>query len=201
MDLELQSRTPKHGLGRDHPKTAAGHGCVTSASQPHQKWGDYRIAITVGLVSLIRSEVINKMSYSLEGEDKIVESLLRKAKGGTYFDIGCADPIDISNTYLFYEKGWTGLCVDGRMDLAERWAVERPRDDFRCVLVGESNEDVCYFKFPDPTLNTCDASAAARYKARFSDNEVFVQSHSVRSGRQLWIDRLSNGGLGGRTTP
>src|SRR5690606_8796437 len=29
MDVVLQSRTPKYGLGRYHPQTAAGHGCVT----------------------------------------------------------------------------------------------------------------------------------------------------------------------------
>src|SRR5690606_7004002 len=28
MDMVLQSRTPKYGLGRHHPKTAAGHGRV-----------------------------------------------------------------------------------------------------------------------------------------------------------------------------
>jgi rfaE bifunctional protein nucleotidyltransferase chain/domain len=38
MNLGLQSRTPKHGLGRDYPKAAAGHGRVTSAAQSHQKW-------------------------------------------------------------------------------------------------------------------------------------------------------------------
>jgi hypothetical protein len=41
MDVELQSRTPKHGLGRDYPETAAGHGRITSTSQSRQKWGDY----------------------------------------------------------------------------------------------------------------------------------------------------------------
>src|SRR5690606_28725106 len=28
MDVVLQSRTPKHGTGRHHPKTAAGHGRI-----------------------------------------------------------------------------------------------------------------------------------------------------------------------------
>jgi hypothetical protein len=41
MDVELQLRTPEHGLGRNHPETAAGHGRMMSTSQPHQKWGDY----------------------------------------------------------------------------------------------------------------------------------------------------------------
>src|SRR5690606_7877121 len=29
MDVVLQSRTSKYGIGRIHPKTAAGHGCIT----------------------------------------------------------------------------------------------------------------------------------------------------------------------------
>jgi putative transposase len=37
MDLELQSRTPKPGPGRDHPKTAAGHDRMMSTSQSRQK--------------------------------------------------------------------------------------------------------------------------------------------------------------------
>src|SRR5690554_6512334 len=28
MDVVLQSRTPKYGIWRIHPKTAAGHGCI-----------------------------------------------------------------------------------------------------------------------------------------------------------------------------
>lgn len=28
MDVALQPRAPEHGLGRIHPKTAAGHGCI-----------------------------------------------------------------------------------------------------------------------------------------------------------------------------
>src|SRR5690606_34531965 len=28
MDVVLQSRTSKYGIGRIHPKTAAGHGCI-----------------------------------------------------------------------------------------------------------------------------------------------------------------------------
>src|SRR5690606_12829404 len=28
LDVVLQSRAPKYGIGRNHPKTAAGHGCI-----------------------------------------------------------------------------------------------------------------------------------------------------------------------------
>ena len=29
VDVEIQSRPPKHGLGRHHPQAATGHGCIT----------------------------------------------------------------------------------------------------------------------------------------------------------------------------
>ena len=139
------------------------------------------------------------MSYSLEGEDRIIDSLLRKANIGTYFDIGCSDPIEISNTYWFYQRGWTGLCVDGRVDLSQRWRDTRPRDDFRAVLLGEVSGTTNYFNFPDPTLNTCDVIAATRYRERFSGVELLTEQRTVLSGKALWIDwftqRVSVGGV------
>lgn len=128
------------------------------------------------------------MSYSLEGEDKIVASLLRKASTGTYFDIGCSDPIEISNTFYFYKRGWRGLCVDGRTELATRWRDARPQDDFRSVLVGEFDEYVDYFRFPDATLNTCDSISAERYSKRYLSTETIVEKRQVRRGKDLWFD-------------
>jgi hypothetical protein len=46
MNLELQSRTPKHGLGRDHAeKLAVGDGRVTSTSQSDQKQGHCPVSL------------------------------------------------------------------------------------------------------------------------------------------------------------
>lgn len=45
MDVVLQSRTPKYGIGRIHPKTAAGHGCIALLLLGTVKNG----GITVGL--------------------------------------------------------------------------------------------------------------------------------------------------------
>jgi hypothetical protein len=49
LNVELQSRTPGHCLGRGHPETAAGHGRMKSTSQSHQKGRDYRMTrLTLG---------------------------------------------------------------------------------------------------------------------------------------------------------
>lgn len=126
------------------------------------------------------------MFYSMEGEDAIARSLLRKLEVGTYFDIGCADPIEISNTYYFYKRSWRGLCVDGRTELASSWQRERPNDVFVTDLIGNQSEAVKFFKFPDPTMNTCDASFAAAYADRFSPDQVQIERRTAVSAEGLW---------------
>jgi hypothetical protein len=55
-----------------------------------------------------------KISYSQSGEDLILDFLLYdlNIKPITYLDIGTNDPIEINNTYLFYTKGYSGVCVE-----------------------------------------------------------------------------------------
>ena len=43
-------------------------------------------------------------------EDEILRELL--PGDGTYIDIGAAEPIQCSNTWMFYERGWRGLLVE-----------------------------------------------------------------------------------------
>lgn len=73
------------------------------------------------LINFIKSTVgffyglfFNKISYSQYGEDLIIEQYFNKIKinKGTYLDIGSFHPIWLSNTNLFYKKGWFGYCVD-----------------------------------------------------------------------------------------
>lgn len=133
-----------------------------------------------------------RTSYSLEGEDRLALSLLRGIDKGTYFDIGCADPVEISNTFLFYELGWRGVAVDGRQEIGESWALLRAEDQFCCSLVGERHETTRYFRFPDGTLNTCDADTAARYSARFDPSEVRIEVREIRPARSIWLSLMGN---------
>ncbi len=43
-------------------------------------------------------------------------------KGGYFLDIGGSDPVSLSNTYAMEkELGWSGLCVDPRRGLADKY--------------------------------------------------------------------------------
>jgi hypothetical protein len=71
---------------------------------------------------------------SQAGQDRFVHALAVVGEGratGTFLDIGCNDPIAISNTYALEGLGWTGVLVDRD----PRWAgviSERRRSPFVC---------------------------------------------------------------------
>ncbi|QEH32409.1 hypothetical protein OJF2_08790 [Aquisphaera giovannonii] len=66
-------------------------------------------------------------SYSYAGEDLVALELLGDTRG-TYLDIGANHPTKANNTYLFYELGWSGVCVEPVPRLAVALARSRPRD-------------------------------------------------------------------------
>ena len=55
----------------------------------------------------------NNQTWSLEGQDKILDILFRKIKKGVYVDVGCNHAVKQNNTYLLYKKGWRGIGIDG----------------------------------------------------------------------------------------
>jgi len=123
-------------------------------------------------------------SWSFEGQDIIALSLLRNIKIGHYFDIGCASPTEISNTWLFYQQGWRGLAVDGR-PLHNEWKKLRPRDVFMQQLVGDGRETV-FVQFPDPHMNSCDIPTIRRYTERFSSELITSSRSSTVQAGSLW---------------
>jgi len=133
------------------------------------------------------------VSWSLEGEDLIASSLLRAVRKGTYLDIGCADPLEISNTYLFYLAGWRGVAVDGRVELSSSWANKRPGDVFVPCILGESDRQESFWTFPDPTMNTCDAGTAKRYAERYSPEHCNVEQRVSRTAKSVWCEVFGQG--------
>jgi hypothetical protein len=117
----------------------------------------------------------HKTSYSLEGEDLILASLLRDVEQGTYIDAGANHPIVINNTYGFYRKGWTGLAIDGNASFAGLWADLRPNDTFVHGLLSDAVKEVEFRIFPDDTMSSMDAETGERYATRFERGAVKVE--------------------------
>jgi FkbM family methyltransferase len=79
-----------------------------------------------------------KLSFSQSGEDVIAAFIFEPLgiKRPTYLDIGAHHPSYLSNTYHFYRKGSSGVCVEPNPALAPAFQQKRPRD--KCLTVGVS---------------------------------------------------------------
>lgn len=108
-----------------------------------------------------------KISYSQCGEDLILQQLfmvLGIAKA-SYLDVGAHHPTYLSNTYLFYENGGNGVCVEPDPALFGEFGKKRPRDIHLNCGVGVVPGEADFFMMSTSTLNTFSKEEAERYQS------------------------------------
>ena len=72
-----------------------------------------------------------RISYSQFAEDLVVSNIVGYEKStGFYVDVGCFEPVRFSNTYIFHQRGWSGIAIDANESLRSSWEQKRPRDRF-----------------------------------------------------------------------
>ncbi len=101
---------------------------------------------------------VGTKTYAQYGEDVIIQGLCHAVgiKTPRYIDIGTHHATHLSNTYLFYTKGASGVCIEPSPDLARAIAHRRPRDIVRAVGVGakSSSTPLAYYVLTAQTMNT-----------------------------------------------
>lgn len=99
-----------------------------------------------------------RISYSQTGEDLLLSHLLRNVlelKNITYLDIGTNDPVRLNNTYLFYQTGFQGVCMEPDPELCRKLQKARPRDTCLNVGAGIGSQAVMpFYVFKENTMNT-----------------------------------------------
>jgi len=101
--------------------------------------------------------------YSQTGEDAILAHLLLGNDSGFYVDVGAFHPILYSNTYYFYQRGWSGINIEptpGRIDLFKR---KRPRDINLAFAVAKARTPIRLTTFDDPAGNSADKQMINRH--------------------------------------
>lgn len=89
-----------------------------------------------------------RISYAQFGEDIILTHLFGYEKtDGFYIDVGCFHPVQYSNTFIFYQRGWSGLGIDANPTLAPLWNKLRPRDKFINSGVAATAGNMEYLEF------------------------------------------------------
>jgi len=98
-----------------------------------------------------------KKSYSQTGEDLIIDYIFNVLgiNKPTYLDIGAFDYSKMNNTYLFYQRGLRGVCIEPDPILFEKFKKRRPADT--CLNVGitaDKNSLLDFYIMSSKTLNT-----------------------------------------------
>lgn len=102
-----------------------------------------------GLPTNPRALKFCQSSYAQFGEDLLADTIFGKSYGtGHYVDVGCFDPQKWSNTYRFYQMGWTGIAIDPNDAYAELWERYRPKDQFVRKAVSDQPGTSSYLKYP-----------------------------------------------------
>ncbi len=92
----------------------------------------------------LRSLLQQKEFYGQLYEDREISKWIPEAEG-TYIDIGAGYPIRGSNSYYFYQKGWSGIAVEPILTNCIAFKFFRPRDEVIHSLMGLLSKPVTFF--------------------------------------------------------
>lgn len=134
---------------------------------------DIKQAIKKAILGVIPSNVkwwINaefsqhaRLSYATEGEDLVLQRLMGYRPTGTFIDVGAHHPIRYSNTYYFYKQGWRGINIDAMPGSMNAFNRDRPDDINLEIPISDSEQELKYYIFNAPDLNTFDSSKIETY--------------------------------------
>ena len=79
--------------------------------------------------------IFGRSSYAQQGEDLTLDRILVRKLGldlkqyqGLYVDAGAYHPVSHSTSYLLYQRGWQGVCIDIAKSSCDIISERRPRD-------------------------------------------------------------------------
>src|SRR6187549_1146013 len=117
--------------------------------------------------------MINKILFKLfgvrlvssqTGEDLILETLMPDKKTGLYVDIGANHPIKFNNTFLFHNKGWSGINIEPNPSRLWWFKIFRKSDTNLNIGIGKEKSEIDFYVFYTHTLSTFDKNSADEYQ-------------------------------------
>ncbi len=118
-------------------------------------------AVTYQIVDAQKDKTAyQNISFSQEGEDMLLSSLIDISKSGFYIDIGAHHPTRLSNTHKLYLAGWRGINIDPSPGVMIPFNEIRKRDINLEVAISNHTQKLVFFLFDEPALNTFDKQKA-----------------------------------------
>jgi hypothetical protein len=97
------------------------------------------------------------LSYSFLNEDALLDRVFAGIVG-RYVDVGASMPVEGSNTYALYLRGWSGIVVDPLFsidpDVASMWRTDRPRDLIVKAAASDHDGQIDFYLCSHRSLST-----------------------------------------------
>jgi FkbM family methyltransferase len=122
---------------------------------------------------------VKTIYFSQFGEDAFVDLHFSGKKSGFYVDVGAFHPFNISNTYVFYKRGWRGINIEPNPASFRAFPKYRSRDINVNVAVGLENAEVLFNCLEE--LSGIDSERHLFRKRRRSNNQCMVKSIPLSS--------------------
>lgn len=125
------------------------------------------------MIRLFKRDNHSKNSFSQSGEDVIIDFIFYQLgiRKPSYLDIGAHHPSYLSNTYYFYQKGSSGLCIEPDPTLYQEIKKKRPRDICLNIGIGSRKDLKNFYLMDESTLNTFSKKEAETYQ-RYHGNQI-----------------------------
>ncbi|SVD76512.1 uncharacterized protein METZ01_LOCUS429366, partial [marine metagenome] len=102
-----------------------------------------------------------KKTYSMHGEDLVIEKYFKDVVSGFYVDLGSYHPVQNNNTMLLYQKGWRGINIDISEFTIKLFNFCRPDDlNLNLAVSDKSGEIDFYYQKKISALSTIKKSQA-----------------------------------------
>jgi len=109
-------------------------------------------------------------------------------------DIGAHHPYRLSNTAIFYKKGWHGVNIDAMPGSMIRFSKKRKRDINLEIGISKTEGALNYYVFNEPALNTFSRQEAEKKEQEVGVNierteKIFTMPLSKVFSKYLSIDQ------------
>jgi FkbM family methyltransferase len=110
---------------------------------------------------------IKKKTYAMVKEDVFINNYFKK-NIGFFVDVGAYHPLELSNTYLLYKRGWNGINIDINSLSIDYINYIRPDDtNINIAVANKKSIKTIYYQKKKSPLNTLNSKLANKH---FSGN-------------------------------
>jgi FkbM family methyltransferase len=126
-------------------------------------------------------------------QDLFAYMYLEKKQNGFYIDIGANDGVTASNTCVFEQLGWRGVCVEPQPEIYRQLRKSRNCDCYNAAVSSKSDDCVEFVIAGDHGVNPCSGLADGfTASLRKNINEMRLKTKTIKVKTMTFDDVMKN---------